>query len=77
MNVAGFVVATAPNNKSPFAVVVALPLFGELLLAVAAAVTSRELEVASPEYSRIAKRSGPETVIDTVTVFAPLGIFSA
>ena len=77
MSVAEFVVAIAPNNKSPFAVVVTLPLFGEVLVAVAPAVTSSELDVASPEYSRMSNRSGPETVIDTVTVLAPLKMFSA
>ena len=77
MKVAPFVVATAPNNKSPFAVVVAFPLFGDALVPVAAAVTSREFEVATPEYSRMAVRMGPETVSDTVMVFAPPLMFSA
>lgn len=56
---------------------VRLPLFGAALEPVAAAVPSRELEVATPEYSRMAKRSGPEMVMDTVTVFAPALTFSA
>jgi len=66
-----------PNNNSPLAVVVALPLFAEVLDPCAAAVTSRELEVATPEYSRIAKRSVAEIVSDTVIVFAPAVMFSA
>ena len=70
-------VAIVPNNKSPFAVVVKLPLFGEVLTPWAAAAASNEFEVATPEYSRAAKRRGPETVSDTVTVFAPPLIFSA
>ena len=71
------VVEIAPSNKSPFAVVVALPLLAEEPVAVATAVTSREFDVATPEYSRIAKRNGPETVSDTVTVLAPPLMFSA
>ena len=70
-------VATKPNSKSPFAVVVRLPLFGEVLVVVPAAVASREFEVARPEYSRMSMRSGPETVMDTVTVLAPPLTFSA
>jgi len=77
VKVAPFVVPIAPNNKSPFAVVVAFPLLGDALVAVAAAVTSLEFEVATPEYSRMAVRMGPATVSDTVMVFAPLLMFSA
>jgi len=69
--------ATSPSNNSPLPVVVALPLFGDVLVAVAEAVTSREFEVATPEYSRISKRSGPETVIVTVIVLAPALMLSA
>ncbi len=77
MKTAVFVVAIAPSNKSPLAVVVRFPLFGDVLVAVATAVTSREFDVATPEYSRMAIRNGPETVIDTVMVFAPPLMFSA
>src|SRR2546426_1113630 len=70
-------VATSPNSKSPFAVVVRFPLFGDVLVAELAAVTSREFEAATPEYSKTAKRNGPETVIVTVMVLAPALIFSA
>jgi hypothetical protein len=59
-------------------VVVAIPLFSVVPEPCAAAVTSMELEVATPEYSRMAKRS----VLfvrdsDTVIVFAPPAMFSA
>lgn len=70
-------VATIPNNKSPLAVVVRFPLFGDVLVVVAAAVASRELDVATPEYSRMSMRRGPETVIVTVMVLAPGLMFSA
>ena len=77
VNVTLSAVATVPKSRSPFAVVVKFPLFGEVLVFVAAAVASRELEVATLEYSKIAKRSGPETDIVTVIVFAPALMFSA
>jgi len=75
VKLAGLVVATAPSNKSPFEVVATVPLFGEDPVPSPMAVTSRELDVATPEYSRIAKRNGPETVWDTVTVLPPPLIF--
>lgn len=77
MNVVLSAVATTPNSKSPFAVVVRLPVFGEALVVVAAAVESRELAVATPEYSRMPMRNGPETPIVTVMVLAPALMFSA
>ena len=77
MNIAGFVVPTVASNKSPLTVVVRFPLFGAELVAVFTAVASKEPEAATPEYSRMAKRRGPETVMDTVTVFAPPLMFSA
>jgi len=70
-------VATSPSSKSPLVVVVRLPLFGEVLVVDAAIITSREFDVATPEYSRMAKRNGPETVIVTVMVLAPPAMFSA
>ena len=72
-----FVEAMAPNSKSPLAVVVRFPLLGDELVPVAVTNTSRELEVATPEYSRMAKRNGPETVWETVMVLAPPLMFSA
>jgi hypothetical protein len=72
-----FVVAMALSNKSPLVVVVRFPLFGDALVPVATAATSNEFDIANPEYSMMAKRSGPETVSDTVTVFTPPLIFSA
>ena len=36
-----------------------------------------EFDVATPEYSKIANRNGPDTVSDTVIVFAPPLMFSA
>lgn len=56
---------------------VAFPLLTTVPTFVAAAVTSMELAVATPEYSEMAKRSGPETLIVTVMVFAPALMFSA
>jgi hypothetical protein len=55
----------APKSQSPLDVVVELPVLGEGPFPCAMAVTSREFDVATPEYSRIAKRSGPETVSET------------
>ena len=57
VNVAEFVVAMAPKSKSPFAVVVRFPVLGEELVAVAAAKASNEFDIATPEYSAMAKRS--------------------
>jgi hypothetical protein len=58
-------------------VVVAFPLFGDVLVPCADAVTSRELVVATPEYSKIEKRSVAEIVSETVIVFAPAAMFWA
>lgn len=70
-------VATSPSSKSPFTVVVRLPLFGDVLVADAATTASREFDDATPEYSRMAMRNGPETVIVTVIVLEPPAMFSA
>ena len=70
-------VATAPSNRSPLAVVVAFPLLGDVLVPCADAVTSSEFAVATPVYSKIAKRNEPEIVSDTVIVLAPAEMFSA
>jgi len=77
VNVAAFVAAITPKSKSPLEVVVALPLFGVALLPCALALSSNEFAVATPEYSKMATRKGPETVSDTVMVFAPPLMFSA
>ena len=77
MKVSLSAVATSPNSKSPFVVVVRLPLLGAVPVVVAAAIASSEFEVATPEYSRMAKRKGPETVMDMLTVLAPPLTFSA
>jgi hypothetical protein len=69
-------VAIAPSNKSA-PVVVTLPLFGDAPFPWAMAVTSRELEVAIPEYSTIAKRRVDELVSDTAMLFEPPAMFSA
>jgi hypothetical protein len=68
---------TAPSNKSPLEVVVAVPLFGDTPFPWAIANTSREFVAATPEYSTIAIRKVSETVSDTVIVFVPPAIFSA
>ena len=48
------------------------PLFGDAPPPVAIAVTSKEFAVARPEYSMMAKRSGPEPwVRDTLKRCAP------
>ena len=70
-------VAIALKSKSPLAVVVRFPLFDDELTPVAMAAPSKEFAVATPEYSTIAKRSGPETDCETVMVFAPDLMFSA
>jgi hypothetical protein len=77
VNDAAFVVTIAPNSKSPLDVVVTVPLFGVAVPPCALVLSSREFAVATPEYSRMATRKGPETVSDTVTVFAPPLMFSA
>ena len=48
-----------PITRSPFEAVVADPLVGALLVPCEPAVTSSESTVATPEYSRMAKRSVP------------------
>ena len=70
-------VATVASNNSPLAVVVKFPVPGAVLVLVPVAVASREFDVATPEYSEMAKRSGPETDMVTVIVFAPPLMFSA
>lgn len=78
MYVAPFAVASAVNTMSPPTVVVAVPVFKVVPVPCVAVITSKELEVANPEYSRIAKRSVLfEIDSDTVTVFAPPAMFSA
>jgi len=77
VNVAGLPVIMAPSSKSPFAKVVVFIVLGDALFPCATAVVSSEFASATPEYSRMAKRSVPETVSDTVTVFAPPATFSA
>ncbi len=70
-------VLIALSNNSPLPVVVAFPLFGEVLLPWADAVTSSEFAVATPEYSVMANPRVSEIVSDIVTVFAPAAMFSA
>ena len=78
VNVLGSAVERTPITRSPLAVVVTVPVPGALLVPCAVAVTSREFAVATPEYSRIAKRSvPPEIESDTLIVFAPPAILSA
>jgi hypothetical protein len=77
VKLAGFAAAMAPSNNSPFPVVTAFALFGDALVPCPVAVTSSELAVAIPEYSRIENRNVPRNVSDTVIVFAPPLIFSA
>jgi hypothetical protein len=77
--VAPLAVITAPSARLP-AAVVPFPLFAAVPFPWAAAVdvTSKELAVAKPEYSKMAKRKVLlEIDSDTVTVFAPPAIFSA
>jgi len=66
-----------PSSKSPFVVVVRFPLLGDALVPCAATAPSSELDLATPAYSRIANRNDTARVVDTVTVFAPLPMFSA
>jgi len=70
-------VAIVPRSKSPLAVVVTFPLFAAVPTPVAAKPESKEFAVATPEYSRMANRRGPETVSDTVIVLTPALMFSA
>jgi hypothetical protein len=77
VKLAGFAVKMALNNNSPFPVVAAFALLGDALVPCPVAVTSSELAVAIPEYSRIANLNVPRIVSETVIVFAPLLIFSA
>ena len=60
VTLAGSAVMMTPISRSPLAVVAALPLVGAALVPWAAAVTSSELVVATPEYSRMARRSVPD-----------------
>ena len=69
-------VITAPRSKSP-AAVAALPLFADVPFPCAAAIASSEFVVATPEYSKMAKRSVSAIDFVTVTVLAPPPIFSA
>ena len=77
MYVSASAVMIAPSSKSPFAVVVTLPLFGLALFPCVTATPSSEPDVATPEYSKIANRSVAKPVSETVTVFVPPAIFSA
>jgi hypothetical protein len=71
-------VTTMPSNRSPFAPVVNVPLLGVALVPPAVTGTaSRELLVATPEYSKMAKRNGPEVVAEMDTVFGLPLMFSA
>src|ERR1700731_3412434 len=54
---AEFAVETSPRSKSPGAVVVKFPLFGDALVPCAVAVASSEFVSATPEYSRMANRN--------------------
>ncbi len=78
VNVTPDAVATSPKIRSPPTVVVVGPLFSVVPEPWAAEVTSMELDVAMPEYSRMAKRKvlfASDSA--TVTVLAPPAIFSA
>jgi len=77
VKLAAFAVKMALSNSSPFPVVTAFALFGDALVPCPAAVTSSELAVAIPEYSRIENLNVPRIVSDTVIVFAPPLTFSA
>src|SRR5216684_400201 len=77
VKIAGLPIMIAPNNKSPFAVVVRFPLLGFALVPCCAAIPSSEFDVATPEYSKIAKRIVPDIDCFTVIVFAPPAMFSA
>jgi hypothetical protein len=77
VKLAGFAVKMALSSNSLLPVVAAFPLLGDALVPCPVAVTSSELAVAIPEYSRIANLNVPKIVSDTVIVFGPLLIFSA
>jgi hypothetical protein len=70
-------VANTPINRSPGAVVVALPLLGETLDSVLVFVTSSAPDVATPAYSRMANRIDAEADTVTVTVLEPAATFCA
>ena len=73
-----FLVTMVASNKSPFAVVVRFPVLGVALFPCAVAgVPSSELLVATPEYSKIAKRKVPKTDCATMIVSGPPLMFSA
>jgi len=74
---AGSAVEIALSNRSPFAIVVAFPLFGDVLFPCADVVTSSEFAVATPEYSAMANRRVSEIVSDMEIVFVPPATFSA
>jgi len=67
----------ALKSKSPSAVVVRLGVPGEEPVPVPATAASREFDRATPENSKMATRSGAETVSDIAMVFAPPRMFSA
>src|SRR5882672_1167013 len=77
--VAASAVAKTPRIRSPVAVVVIGGLAKDALVpSIEVGVPSSEPDVATPEYSKIANRSvPPESVSDTVTVFAPPAMPSA
>jgi hypothetical protein len=77
VKLAGFPLKMALNNNSSFHVVTAFALLGDALVPCPVAVTSSELLVAIPEYSRIENLNEPGIVSDTVIVFAPPLTFSA
>ena len=73
-----FAVDTRPSTRSPAALVVIGPTDGATFVPCAVAAASSEPDFATPEYSRIAKRSVAlvsESV--TVTVLEPPEMFSA
>ena len=77
VNVLGFAVDRRPITRSPLDAGVAVAAAGALLGPCPVAVASREFTVATPAYSRIAKRSVPQNGFGTVTVFAPPAMLSA
>lgn len=77
VKLAPLTVEMAPNNKSPLFVVLTFPLLGEVPVPCAVVPVSSELDVATPEYSKIAKCKLSEIVSDTVTVLAPPAMFCA
>ena len=78
VKLAGFAVEVSPSTRSPFAVVMRMPLLGDASVPwPATAAPSSEFAIATPEYSRMAYRMVPVMVSDTVIVFAPPAMFSA